>query len=269
MCQNYNIQTIESSIINTKHYHRNNLEFDYIKPKEFEKYAEQYKPIIIGSIKLKTTDKDNIDTVTIKSNDKIFRYELIRQPKENEDKTKIIEKPKKVLGYILVSENTYVAVLKSDFIIPILLLFLFCFLLIGCIIGYKSCSPDTPSLPNLEKESGEDWDGDLPSNGKNSEANSESTQIPGYTDLYVSAENPEIQLINPEGNTVYFQYTISENDTTIFETKAIAPNKMVTCNLKELLPVGEHTLNFSISTYDIETEAACNGATQEVKLTVE
>ena len=121
----------------------------------------------------------------------------------------------------------------------------------------------------LEIEQGDDWDGSLPTNGEQSQATAESIEIPGYSELYVNKENPNIQLINPEGNTVYFVYTIKENEKIIYETKAIEPNKMVDVNLKDMLSIGEHNLSFIISTFDIETQAACNGATQEVKVVVQ
>ena len=53
------------------------------------------------------------------------------------------------------------------------------------------------------------WDGkmmdDLP------QASTEMIEIPGYSNLTISKEFPEVRLVNPEGNTVYLQYTISEN----------------------------------------------------------
>ena len=109
----------------------------------------------------------------------------------------------------------------------------------------------------------------MPSNGQQSEGSSESIEIPGYSNLYVSSESPEILLINPDENTVYFVYTISKDNEVIYETKAIAPNKTISVNFKELLPVGEHDLTFQISTYDIETQAPCNGATQKVSMTIQ
>ena len=156
-------------------------------------------------------------------------------------------------------------------IIPIIVVLL---LIIGLIVGvFISKNNSTQSNPNkntnkLDIESGSDWDGNMPQNGEQSESNAESIEIPGYSELYVSTENPTIQLINPDGYTVYFVYTILEGQDVVYETKAIEPNKMVEVNLKELLEKGEHNLSFVISTYDIETQAGCNGATQEVKLVV-
>jgi hypothetical protein len=57
-------------------------------------------------------------------------------------------------------------------------------------------------------------------------------------------------------------------DEILYETKAIEPNKMVSLNIKDLLDVGEYNLSFVISTYDVETQTPCNGATQEVTVTV-
>ena len=118
---------------------------------------------------------------------------------------------------------------------------------------------------DLQIANGQEWDGNLPQNGEQTTASAESIEIPGYAEMHLSAENKEIQLINPKDNTVYFVYTIKDDDdNVIYESQAIEPNKMISVNLYDLLEVGEHKLFFAISTYDIETKAPCNGATQEV-----
>lgn len=249
----YHIQKLD---IKTKHYKNKKLEFDYIQSNDFEKIDS---PSVIGEIKLSTiSENEDLDRVIIESNDKTFTFELMNK-KSNENN---------ILGYIKVEENTYVAILKQSIIVPIILIVIFLGIIIGLLYNVFKPTSTTEDTPNLEFEQGDDWDGNMPSNGEQSEVNTESIEIPGYAELYISSENPEIQLINPEGNTVYFIYTIKENDVVIYETKAIEPNKMISLNLQELLEVGEHNLSFVISTYDVETQAACNGATQDVKVTV-
>lgn len=240
---------------NQNHYKKKNLEFDYIKPNDFEKLEEK---TVLGSIQLKETNSTKVDTVVIESNDCTFNFELLEE-----------KNPKSVLGYVLVEDNIYIAVKKKNILIPIIIAFVVIGIIIwGIFISTRTNDVIVDDTPDLEFEDGTDWNGELPQNGEQSKANAESIEIPGYADLFVSTENPEIQLINPEGNTVYFVYSIYEEDKLIYETKAIEPNKMVSVNLKEILSTGEHKLSFAISTYDIKTQNACNGANQEVNVTV-
>lgn len=259
----YYLQNIQ---VQAAHYKKGKLEFDYIKPDDFKEIEKNDTPSIIGEIKLSTiADDKKTDKVIIESNSKTFTYELIQQQKNSDSRKKT---QKNIMGYIKVDNNTYVAVLKKSILIPIILLFAFLGILIGMLYLQFRANPTTTDTPDLEIAQGSDWDGNMPSNGEQSKANTDTIEIPGYSELYVSSENPSIQLINPELNTVYFVYTITENDTVIYETKAIEPNKMVEVNLQELLSKGEHNLKFQISTYDIETQASCNGATQDVKVIV-
>ena len=59
-----------------------------------------------------------------------------------------------------------------------------------------------------------------------------------------------------------------DGENVLYETKAIEPNKAVNLNLRDLLELGEHNLVFSISCYDINTQAGCNGANQTVKISI-
>lgn len=136
-------------------------------------------------------------------------------------------------------------------------------------IGSRGGAPSVPEPPVLEIADGQEWNGKLPQNGEQSRASSESIEIPGYAEMYLDKDNKEILLINPKGNTVYFVYTVNdESGNKIYETKAIEPNKAVSVNLYDELKVGEHKLSFVIATYDIETKAPCNGATQEVTVII-
>lgn len=127
-------------------------------------------------------------------------------------------------------------------------------------------APTTPNRPDIEIEGDNKWDGTI--QDQTETAITESIEIPGYSNLGVSKDNPTIRLGNPEANTVYLQYQIIKDDEVIFETKAIKPGNMVEANMYELLDEGKNEVTISINTYDVETETACNGATQAVTITV-
>lgn len=127
-------------------------------------------------------------------------------------------------------------------------------------------TPTTPNRPDLEIEGDNKWDGTI--QDQTETTITESIEIPGYSNLGVSKDNPTIRLGNPEENTVYLQYEITKDDEVIFETKAIKPGNMVEANMYELLDEGKNEVTISINTYDVETETACNGATQAVTITV-
>ena len=95
------------------------------------------------------------------------------------------------------------------------------------------------------------------------------TQIPGFYDITATDEHPYLRLQNPESNSVYFMYTITEYDKVIYSTKAIAPGKMVECNLLDILIKGTHNIKVTVQTFDIETEVECNGSSQDIVVTIE
>lgn len=263
----YQVQNIVGD--KAKHYKKKELEFDYLPKKEFKKLKKNNNEInVIGSIKLKTTNKTKTDIVIIDSNDRIYQYELFN----NEDSSNKEKNQFNVMGYLKIDDNTYVSIIKNKFLFLILFLFL---LILGILMfrfisfipgNEENSSISTESKNPLEFEEGEDWNGENPQNHEKIEQ--ESIKIPGYANLYVSSNNPEIRLINPDDNTVYMVYKIINEGETILETKAIKPGQMISANLKELLDVGKYELIFEINTYDIENEASCNGATQNVKLLV-
>lgn len=253
------------SIENGKHYKKKDLEFDYLKLKDFK---ELENPVVLGAIKInKEIKKTKKDVVVIQSNDLDFTYLLDKNYDYNEDNNKYL------VGFVLISNNTYVAVFKPIsplwVLIPLGLIFLF----IGCVFLYKDImnnDVEGESIQNqLEIEDAGEWDGNMPQNGQSSGANAETIEIPGYADIHLSKNNPNVVLVNPDGNTVYFVYTIMDGDKVLHETKAIEPNKAVEINLRDLLELGEHQLVFSISCYDINTQEGCNGANQQVKVTVD
>jgi hypothetical protein len=100
------------------------------------------------------------------------------------------------------------------------------------------------------------------------EAVIETISIPGFYDMTITEQNPELNLTNPEGNTVYLVYRISNGDDVIYESQAIPPGKMLTPDIRELLSPGSYSLTFDVMTYDTETQAECNGTSQTVNVTV-
>lgn len=97
----------------------------------------------------------------------------------------------------------------------------------------------------------------------------DSMIIPGYQNLLVSRDKPCVKLNNPEGNTVYLEYILTEDDEVIYTTNAIKPGCMVEANLKQKLDKGMHEIIFTINTYDIKTNKPCNGGVQVVNVKVE
>lgn len=265
----YNNKPITSK--KSKHYKNGELEFDYVPKKDFKNVYNE-NTLILGSVKLKETNKTKCDILSIESNDRIYNYEIINQRKNTIDNDKRNKKDYNILGYVLIADNTYVEILKpKNIFIPIIIGIIAIGGFFGCLlIPSGSFNEAKGDKPGLEIEEGNDWDGNMPENGEKNDTKAvqESITIPGYADLYVSEESPNIQLINPSDNSVYLIYTIKEGDNVIYETKAIENGKMVNVNMFKLLSKGKHELSFIITTYDIKTQAPCNGATQTVSLTV-
>ncbi len=150
--------------------------------------------------------------------------------------------------------------------IPWIIIFL---LGLGCFLfmySYNKKTSITDFPAELTFATEQAWDGkmmnDLP------QASTEMIEIPGYSNLTISKEFPEVRLVNPEGNTVYLQYTISENGEEKYSSDAIKPGNMVKANFMDIFTEGEHEITITINTYDIETQRACNGTSQNIQVTV-
>ena len=239
-------------------------DLDYLKPKEFwklRKKEENKKLQVIGWFELKTIKPDEecdkiVNILDKKEEDDCYELHLVE--KESDIK-------KHIIGYTYIGGEKWVAITKFS-ILPILLLLL---LLLGILAGglffagHKTpVSSDEPKQ-TLEFEDGED----IPE-PTYQEAIVETIDIPGYSDLTLDAEKPGINLTNPEGNTVYFVYRISEGENVIYETKAIEPGKMVPVDLLDDLSAGQHDITLEIMTYDVETQSTCNGTMQTISVTV-
>lgn len=103
------------------------------------------------------------------------------------------------------------------------------------------------------------------------EKKDEYIEIPTYHTLAVDSRNPNIYLNNPEINDVYFQYkvTLKGDGTVLYDNEEVLePGKAFEVNVYDMLDPGTYTVTIGISTFDMETEAACNGATQEAELVI-
>lgn len=111
---NYYVYDIENT--NARIFKKDHYQFDYIEPDPFEKVQNNSKPSVIGYIKLKEIEKESsIDTVEISSGITNHYFELMPP-----DKMKHLRK-KHLIGYIMVSADTYVAVYEHSILIPLLL----------------------------------------------------------------------------------------------------------------------------------------------------
>lgn len=161
--------------------------------------------------------------------------------------------------YICIGNDEYICVKNK-----VCCLFLLLLMLSLCIGGWFMLSDNSSVKPDI-KISGEDIQPYHPID----ESEDEMIEVPGFSKSYtVSAKNSEIYLTNPEGNTVLFKYTLSENGHELTTTDYIKPNKMVRANLYKLLGKGTHQIDMLIETVDKETYAVCNSASQSIEIIV-
>lgn len=249
-------------------YNNKLVKFEYYSPNFFNKVLKDENTVVVGNVKLNKKYKAN--------DDKAIGVLEIDTKKDDYSKWYLNiyeDKDKKCLGYLKVGDNEYIRLLRSNWLIiliPIIsILLILSLIFYFYILPVIKPVPEEPVAPLPVDSEVSEWDGDLSQNQKEQIAEQENTNIPGYSNLYVSAEMPNIKLSNPEDNTVFFKYEVYENDNKLFETDLIENGKVKEVNFKELLSNGEHTLKFVISCYDIETQASCNGANQTVKILVE
>ena len=111
--------------------------------------------------------------------------------------------------------------------------------------------------------------GDAIEEYKESIPEQEYIKIPNLRTQYnISEENQEIFLINPKENSVYLKYTLYLVGEEIYMTDYIKPDSMVKANIYDVLKGGTYNIEVVISTIDIETHAACNGAKLSTVVTV-
>lgn len=251
-----------------KQYKKKDLRFKYLSLKQLKQYEEHTKiqANIVGITNIhKQTNKTDVDILVIESNNKEFRFEVEhKQQKHPNQQTTDDYKPTYVKGYIYVGGNNFIAIKKTP-LVPILLLFLILGLLLVALLSNTKPTdiPDIFKIADTQKITKE-----VPT--QHNDKLTETIKIPGYANLKLTADKPNINLENPENNTVYITYEITDEDgNNIVTTDAITEGQMLPVDIYSKLSKGEHTLNFLIKTYDKDTKAQCNGATQLVTVTVE
>ena len=159
---------------------------------------------------------------------------------------------------------------EKNILTTIIIILLMLILLLSCLCFFNN-SKKTDIKSQLELEEDVAWDGKMTSNNPTQNTMDETITIPGYSVLYVDESSKTVRLVNPEENTVYLQYSILKDEDTIYSTKGIKPGNMVEADLYSALKdygTGEYALSFVISSYDVNTQESCNGATQTVYITV-
>lgn len=120
----HNLETVNARIFKKKHF-----QFDYIEPDPFEKMQSSNDLSVIGCMKLKEIEKEAAtDTVAIPSGITDHYFMLMPQ-----DKMKHLSK-KHLIGYVMVSKDTYIAVYEHSILMPLLLSI--AFLAVFCAIIY-------------------------------------------------------------------------------------------------------------------------------------
>ena len=128
------------------------------------------------------------------------------------------KKSGKVIGYLPVDageNDIYIAVTKDS--APIILIIIL-LAVAAAIIGTAVMVLKPPAASDVSAASGseimladgEPFDGNVDNGQVESAEETNYIEIPGYSDIYVS-KGSTVDLANPEGNGVYFKYTITEN----------------------------------------------------------
>ena len=223
----------------------------YLTKKQFHKVKKNKKTLsIVGQTNLS------------KWKDKYSKKETYQKLVEPEQQEAYLVKPKVwglVNKYVQVGPQEYVVVKHRLYIIVLILLLTF---FLGMCLDYISCD----RLPDL-LIGGEDIEEYRPQY----EVQEDMIEVPGLAQNYViDKNNQEIYLVNPAGNSVYFKYFISLEDTNkcVYESSYIPSNKMERANLYELFPKGEYDLILFIETIDEETQEQCNSAQLETHISV-
>ncbi len=118
----HNLETVNARIFKKKHF-----QFDYIEPDPFEKMQNSNELSVIDCIKLKEIEKEAAtDTIVISSG--ITDHYFMLMPS---DKMKHLNR-KHLIGYVMVSADTYAAVYEHSIMMPLLLSI--AFLTVFCVI---------------------------------------------------------------------------------------------------------------------------------------
>lgn len=178
------------------------VEFYVLKQKEFNEYRKE--------------QEDAGQVVSIVRNTSLKPYKKKKDSQEDEYLTIGTKKfalkqesSKKASGYIHVGDNRFVRIEKKFWPVIVLLL---AAILIGVLIWYLS-RPGEHKVGPIDIEAFNPIRNDVVTE----DATQEYTTFPGYSTITAKKGASLIQLKNPEGNTVNFIYTITEETSDSIE----------------------------------------------------
>lgn len=115
---NYYLHLIDAK--EARYFKWKNCQFDYIESENFENFKKTNEPVfVVGYIKLVEIEQDDsIENVIIPNglDNHYFKFHPIESEKSL--------KPKRILGYISVGANNYVAIYKTKSLLPLILVFI-------------------------------------------------------------------------------------------------------------------------------------------------
>ena len=176
----------------------------------------------------------------------------------------------KITGYIPCTDGediTYVRVVERSAGKIIALLLILAALIAGGVLLYLNTREEGPALDKAAISY------EMPDSMVNTDP--DSIALPGYSILTMSSSDRVVHapLINPEGNTCYFVYSIKLKDTgeELYKSGYIEPGSAVPeFELDQALEPGDHDILLEVAAWDIEDYTqALNGGSIEAVLTVE
>lgn len=107
----HNLETVNARIFKKKH-----LRFDYIEPDSFEKMPNSSELSVIGCMKLKEIEKEDASDTVVISSGITDHYFILMPPYKMKHLSR-----KHLIGYVMVSADTYVAVYGHSILMSLLL----------------------------------------------------------------------------------------------------------------------------------------------------
>ncbi len=78
------------------------------------------------------------------------------------------------------------------------------------------------------------------------------TELMGFGCLELDENEPFVYLINPPDNSVYLRFEVFCEKEKLYQSDLIEPGKMEDFDAYSRLDAGQHTLTYSISSYDLK-----------------
>ena len=89
------------------------------------------------------------------------------------------------------------------------------------------------------------------------------TELMGFGRLELDESEPFIYLINPPDNSVYLRFGVFCDGEELYQSDLIEPGRMEDFDICSRLDAGEHTLTYSISSYDLKSRAVLWSGVQQ------